>query len=191
MQLKAYNGSLYGNFRQNKLTDVWRNSDEFLSDMTNMEIPLNISIQSTKTLYWLLYSKYGNDIIASSDTNRFKYRVAALIFEYGPTWEARLNIQDKLRGLSDEELLKGSISIQNTAVNPGTKPTTQTTEELPGVSDQVVNKFKRDKLSAYNNLYELLKTDVTEGFLQKFDKLFLVNLQPELPLLYEGGEYEN
>lgn len=188
MQLKAYDGSIYGNFRQNKLTDVWGNSDAFLVDMTMSEIPLNISIQSTKTLYWLLYSKYGNDIIASSDTNRFKYRVAALIFEYGPTWEARLNIQDKLRNLTDEELLKGSISIQNTAVNPGTKPTTQTTEELPGVSDQVVNKFKRDKLSAYNNLYELLKTDVTEGFLQKFDKLFLVNLQPELPLLYDVEE---
>ena len=111
-----------------------------------------------------------------------------MIFEYGPTWEARLNIQDKLRNLKEDELLKGSISIQNTAVNPGSKPTTQTTEELLGVSDQVVNKFKRDKLSAYNNLYELLKTDVTEGFLQKFDKLFLVNLQPELPLLYDVEE---
>lgn len=85
MEIKNYNGSLYGTYRQDKLTDVWKNSDEFLSDMTNMEIPLKISNESTSTLYWLLYSKYGNDIIASSDTSRFKYRVAALIFQYGPT----------------------------------------------------------------------------------------------------------
>ena len=188
MELKAYNGSLYGNFRQNKLTDVWRNSDEFLSDMTNMEIPLNISIQSTKTLYWLLYSKYGNDIIASSDTNRFKYRVAALIFEYGPTWEARLNIQDKLRKLDEDELMKGAIAINNHASNPGSKPTTQTLEELTGIGEQVVTKYKKNKLDAYSNLYEVLKTDVTEYFLSKFDKLFLVNLQPELPLLYDVEE---
>ena len=191
MEIKTYNGSLYGAYRQNKLTDVWKNSDEFLSDMTNMEIPLKISNESTSTLYWLLYSKYGNDIIASSDTERFKYRVAALIFQYGPTWEARLSLQDKLRKLDDDELMKGTTAINNHASNPGSKPTTQTLEELTGIGEQVVTKYKKNKLEAYSNLYEVLKTDVTEYFLSKFDSLFLVNLQPELPLLYEGGEYEN
>lgn len=184
MEIKNYNGSLYGSYRQNKLTDVWKNSDEFLSDMTSMEIPLKISNESTSTLYWLLYSKYGNDIIASSDTSRFKYRVAALIFQYGPTWEARLALQDKLRKLDDDELMKGTTAINNHASNPGNKPTTQTLEELKGIGEQVVTKYKKNKLDAYSNLYEVLKTDVTEYFLSKFDSLFLVNLQPELPLLY-------
>lgn len=184
MEIKNYNGSLYGAYRQNKLTDVWKNSDEFLSDMTNMEIPLKISNESTNTLYWLLYSKYGNDIIASSDTERFKYRVAALIFQYGPTWESRLILQDKLRKLDDDELMKGTTSINNHASNPGSKPTTQTLEELTGIGEQVVTKYKKNKLDAYSNLYEVLKTDVTEYFLSKFDSLFLVNLQPELHLLY-------
>lgn len=179
-----WNNSLYGNYRQVKFTDVWGDVDTFLSDYMSSGIQSSISQDSAKTLYYLLYSRFGNDTISSSDTNRFKYDVWGTIFSYGPTWEKRLGIQEKLRNLTDDELFTGSTQIHNHAFNPGTAPSTGTLDELPAINEQNTNKHKKDKLSAYAMLMSLLETDVTQQFLDKFQKLFLKIVQLEIPLWY-------
>lgn len=178
------NNSLYGNYRQVKFTDVWENVNSFITDYRNNGIKTTISQQSAQTLYYLLYSRFGNSTIASSDTNRFKYDVWGTIFSYGPTWEKRLEIQEKLRGLSDDELFTGATQIFNHAYNPGTAPSTNTLDELTAINEQNTNKNKKDKLNAYAMLMSLLEIDVTQQFLDKFKKLFLTVVQPELPLWY-------
>ena len=178
------NNSLYGNYRQVKFTDVWENVNSFITDYRNNGIKTTISQQSAQTLYYLLYSRFGNSTIASSDTNRFKYDVWGTIFSYGPTWEKRLEIQEKLRGLSDDELFTGATQIFNHAYNPGTAPSTNTLDELTAINEQNTNKNKKDKLNAYAMLMSLLEIDVTQHFLDKFKKLFLTVVQPELPLWY-------
>lgn len=179
-----WNNSYYGNYRQVKFTDIYGDVDTFLTDYKNNGIKPTIADDTAKTLYYLLYSRFGNSVIASSDSNRFKYDLFGTIFSYGPTWEKRLEIQDKLRGLSEEEIIAGSISINNHAYNPGTAPSTQTLDELPAIDQQITNKRRKDKLSGYSLLLSLLETDVTEVFLDKFKKLFLKVVQPELPLWY-------
>lgn len=178
------NNSLYGNYRQVKFTDVWEDVNSFLTEYQNNGIKTTISQQSAQTLYYLLYSRFGNSTIASSDTNRFKYDVWGTIFSYGPTWEKRLEIQEKLRGLSDDELFTGATQIFNHAYNPGTAPSTNTLDELTAINEQNTNKNKKDKLNAYAMLMSLLEIDVTQQFLDKFKKLFLTVVQPELPLWY-------
>ena len=84
--IKGYEGSLYGDYRQKSFQAVWKDVDSFLSDYQGSQIPVNIRNDSATTLYYLLYSKYGNDIVASSDINRFKYRGYSLIFQYGTKW---------------------------------------------------------------------------------------------------------
>lgn len=179
-----WNNSLYGNYRQVKFTDVWENVNSFLTEYQNNGIQTTISQQSAQTLYYLLYSRFGNSTIASSDTNRFKYDVWGTIFSYGPTWEKRLEIQEKLRGLSDDELFTGATQIFNHAYNPGTAPSTSTLDELTAINEQNTNKNKKDKLNAYAMLMSLLETDVTQQFLDRFKKLFLTVVQPEVPLWY-------
>lgn len=179
-----WNNSLYGNYRQVKFTDVWKDVNSFLTEYQNNGIKTTISQQSAQTLYYLLYSRFGNSTIASSDTNRFKYDVWGTIFSYGPTWEKRLEIQEKLRGLSDDELFTGATQIFNHAYNPGTAPSTSTLDELTAINEQNTNKNKKDKLNAYAMLMSLLEIDVTQQFLDKFKKLFLTVVQPELPLWY-------
>ena len=179
-----WNNSLYGNYRQVKFTDVWKDVNSFLTEYQNNGIKTTISQQSAQTLYYLLYSRFGNSTIASSDTNRFKYDVWGTIFSYGPTWEKRLEIQEKLRGLSDDELFTGATQIFNHAYNPGTAPSTSTLDELTAINEQNTNKNKKDKLNAYAMLMSLLETDVTQQFLDRFKKLFLTVVQPELPLWY-------
>lgn len=179
-----WNKSLYGNYRQVKFTDVYPDVATFLAEYNNNGIKTTISQDSATTLYYLIYSRYGNSVIASSDTNRFKYDLFGTIFSYGPTWEKRLDIQEKLRNLTDDELFAGSTQIHNHAYNPGTAPSTGTLDELPAINEQNTSKYKKDKMSGYAILVSLLDTDVTESFISKFKKLFITVVQPELPLWY-------
>lgn len=180
-----WNKSLYGKYyRQVTFTDVWGDAKTFVSEYNSSGIETTISDTTATTLYYLLYSRYGNNVIASSDTNRFKYDVWATIFSYGPTWEKRLEIQEKLRGLTDDDLFTGATQIYNHAYNPGTAPSTQTLDELTAINEQNTSKHKKDKMSGYAMLISLLETDVTERFLDKFQKLFINVVQPELPLWY-------
>ena len=176
--------SYYGNFRQITFSQAYNNVASFLDDYKKNGISTTISDESATNLYYLLFSRFGNSTIASSDINRFKYDLFGTIFSYGPTWESRLKIQEKIRNLTDDELKAGGVSILNNAVHPGTAPSTQTLEELPAINEQQVRKSKRSALDALSIQYELLATDVTEDFLSKFKKLFLKIVMPEKPLYY-------
>lgn len=179
--------SLYGNFRQVKFADVFPDVQVFLSLYNdNGGIPAKFSSQDTaSTLYYLLYARYGNSTIASSDINQFKFKLLSIIYSYGPTWEKRLDIQDKLRALTEDEIAAGNLTIMNHAYNPSTAPSTNSLEQLTYINEQDTNQTKRAKMDAYAYLWDLLDTDVTTEFINRFQKLFLTIVQPELPLWYE------
>lgn len=176
--------SVYGSFRSPRFTDIWDTSDKFITDVTNSKLDV-LDQSDLEVLYYLLYAAYGNNCIASSDTNQFKYKVYSTIFMYGPTWVKRLEVQKKLRGLSEEELLLGAKAIHNHAFNPDTAPSTSTLDELLAINDQDTTTYRKSKLEAYNILIELLDTDVTKEFINKFKKLFLQLVEPQDLLLYE------
>lgn len=132
-------------------------------------------------IYYLLMAKYANSVIASSDENRFKYQLYSIIFQYGPTWAKELQVQKDLRKLSIEDFQKGSVNIVNNAQNPSTQPAG---ELLEFINSQNVSKTTRSKADGYALMLSLLKDDVTENFLKKFQKLFLTIVQPEKPLWY-------
>lgn len=177
--------SLYGNFRTRTFVEIWNNEEAFANDYNNNGIPVSISSVSLKTLFYLLYARYGNSNIASSDENQFKYKVFSTIFMYAPAWEKRLDIQKKLRELSDEEIMKGSTAIYNSALNPSTAPSTAALEELPYINQQNATKYKKAKMDAYATLYALIETDVTEELIGKFKKLFITIVEPDRALWYK------
>lgn len=86
-------------------TDIWNRATEFIYDYKNVGIPTTISDTNANTLYYLLYARYANNPIANYDEEQFKYKVFSIIFQYGPTWEKRLSIQQTLRGLQLEDLV--------------------------------------------------------------------------------------
>lgn len=135
-------------------------------------------------LYYLLVARYANSVIASDDENRFKYQMFSIIFQYGPTWAKELEIQKSIRALTEDELREGTRSTVNNAANPSTQPSTIDTDELPYVNQQNVSKVKRSKVDGYALVLSLLKEDVSEEFLRRFQKLFLTVVQPERPLWY-------
>lgn len=181
------NPILYGNYRSRRFTEIFPSANDFVGQVNQSELAI-LSDSDLRIIYYLLYARHGNDPIANSDENQFKYKLYSLLFTHGPTWSKRIEIQEKLRGLNEEDLLTGGKAIYNHAYNPSTAPSTATLEELTAIDSQNTTNYRKSKLEGYSLLLSLLETDVTTEFIRKFDKLFLQVVQPDYPLYYEMEE---
>ena len=176
--------SVYGNYRTRKFADIWPSVDAFLKDYQESAIPQKLKTADATTLYYLLYARYGNSSIANSDENQFKYKVFSTIYIGGATWAKKQEIQDKLREMTEDEILAGTKAINNHAYNPQTAPTTDTVEELNYINEQGTLNYKKGKVDGYMWLKDALKTDVTKSFIDKFEDLFMAVVVPTGPLWY-------
>lgn len=140
---------------------------------------------SMTTLYWLLRAKYSSDHINSDYPEQWKLKIMSTVFMYAPSWKKRLDVQDAVRALSDDEITKGSAAIYNSAMNPDGAPTTQTWDTLKGINSQNVTLHKRGKLEAYAMVDSILKTDVTKEFIDRFNKYFIQVMSPQRLLWYD------
>lgn len=174
----------YGCYRTRTFANIFPDLNTFQKEFNSVQIPKEVSDDIIPTIYYLLYARYGNSHISYTDENQFKYGIFSTIFMYGPSWEKRLDIQKKLRGLTEAEILQGSKAIYNRAYNPSQAPTTSTLEELNYINDQNTTNYKKSKMAAYADLIALIQTDVTERFIAEFKKFFIVVVAPDYPLLY-------
>lgn len=179
-------------------TEIYDNADDFVEDYkesglydavydssTNtLTLNNSLSDKDATVLFYLLYAKYANNPIANYDEEQFKYKMWSIIFQYGPTWAKKLDIQAKVRELTETDIINGSKAIYNHAYNPSTNPSTATLEELTAINEQNTTNYKRSKLEAYNQLLALIVSDVTEAFLKKFEKLFKQFVTPERTWIY-------
>lgn len=114
-------------------TEIWDTAGEFLEDYQTVGIPTTISTANATTLFYLLFAKYGNNPIANYDEEQFKYKIFSIVFQYGPTWEKRLSVQNTLRGLQLSDLIDdGAFSEafsetgSNSSTTSGTSGNTRT-----------------------------------------------------------------
>lgn len=171
-------------------TEIFESQETFLEEWKSCGLYKSSLLKETsvKWLYCMLYAKYGNSAIANWDINQFKYKVYSIMFQYGPTWEKRLDIQERLRSLKEEELLKGSKAIYNQALNPSTEPTTSTLEEITTINAQNTTNFKKSVMEGYELLLGLLETDVSEEFLRRFKPLFATFVYTRPDIYVSEGE---
>ena len=169
-------------------TDIWDDVSDFMTDFHNNGIidttNQPITDANANTLFYLLYARYGNNPIANRDTTQFKYKIFSVIFQYGPTWQKELEVQQALRGLTEDQLREGAVAIHNSAQNPSMAPATDAFDPLNYINAQSASKYKKSKIEGYALLLELLKTDVTESFLKKFNICFKRFVSSERPLIY-------
>lgn len=179
--------------------DVWDNSDDFKTDYkasafydaVTSHLNNSLSDDNIVKLFWLLFARYGNNPIANRDKNQFIAKVFATIFQYGPTWQKRLDTQIKIRELTVDDIRLGSKAIYNAAQNPSTEPSTSTLEEITYINSQNTTNYKKSPLDGYSMLLELLDTDVTKEFIDKFKVCFKTFVQPERPLIYVSEDEDN
>ena len=168
-------------------TDIWEDAESFKEEFA--ESPFAGCISTTtpdnvSLIYYLLYSKYGNNPIANNDETQFKFKIFSLIYQYGPTWEKKLSIQATVRGLTEADIMTGAKAIYNHAFNPGTAPSTSSLDELTYVNDQNTTNYKKSKLEAYSILWGMLDDNLTAKFINRFNICFKKFVFPEEPLLY-------
>lgn len=185
--------NLFGNFIARKFADVFPEYEDFESGYKESGIyddKNTVTDKHLELLYYLLYARYGNSTVASIDESQFKYGVYSIIFQYGPSWEAKLGTQEALRELikDPEKLVLGASAVYNHAKGPSAPPGTDNFDPMKFIDDQNTSQYKKGKLDAYAIATELLKTDVTEAFIAKFAKLFIKVVEPNLPLWYVEKE---
>lgn len=191
--------NLFGVYLTKKFSDIYNNASDFVDeykasplyevelDESSNVIYSTLSDKSLEVLYYLLYARYGNDHIYNTDENQFKYKLFSTIYKYGPTWEKRLEVQKKLRTLTDDELITGTKQLSQHAYNPSTDVNENVLSggEIDTTNEQTRVKYTKSKLEAYSNLMLLLRSDVTDEFISRFKSFFIPIVEPQAPLLYK------
>lgn len=90
-----------------------------------------------------------------------------------------------------DDIRQGSKAIYNQALNPSSAPSTSALTELDYINQQNTTNYKKGPLDGYAMLMELLKADVTEDFLKKFNICFKRFVSSEKPLIYVTEEDED
>lgn len=168
-------------------SQLWSTSEQFIKAYKEIGFPQTYTLEDGSIhdyvtddnlqLIWLLMiGRFADSTIKPYNTyGAFQVRFMSRIWQHAPAWLKDLDIQNNLRALSLEDgsqLFEGSKAIYNHAFNPGTAPSTQDTNELNFVNEQNVTKYKKSKIEGLALLTDLLKKDVTEAFLRRFDDLF-------------------
>lgn len=166
-------------YKTKTFVDLYETVNDFIYDYNNIGLPRTISVQNAMTLYYLLYAKYGNSPISNVDENQAKFKLFGVIWQYGPSWEKKLEIQANLRDLKDTDLEEGALSIYNHAFNPSTDPSTASQTELDYINEQNTTRQKRSKVGQYMELWQAISTDVTAAFLDRFGICFKQFVGPE------------
>lgn len=172
-------------------SDVWSEEDTFEDELEASPFGGCITQPRINLLFYLLYARFGNNPIANRDVNQFKFKIFSVIFQYGPTWEKKLEVQNNLRALTEADLREGTEAVHNAAFNSSTAPNTQTYDPLPYTNQQNATKYKKNKLDGYALLVALLEDDLTYKFLNKFQHCFKQFVAPEEPLLFVTEEDED
>lgn len=173
---------------------VWDSYSKFKEDYDEIKLAFAINENPIdenhlKTTYYLLYCKYGNNPIINEDVNQFKFKIVSIIFQYAPKWAKQLEIQEKFKNMTEEELLIGSKQIYNHAYNPSTEPSTGALEELTYINDQSTTNNKRSKLDAYSILYSLLRDDLSKLYMDKFKSCFSAVAAPIGSVVFVDDNY--
>lgn len=180
-----------GNFFTRTWGDIYGgDADAFIADMAttpfwSAALSEGLDNSDINLIFFLLTAEYSDSHIANLNEITFKYQVYSMIYQYGPTWKKEMTIQKTLRSLDGDALRIGSFLVRNHANNPGTPPNLGTDELLKTLDDQTTDKWQKSPLEAYNQLEELLRTDLTREFVNRFKRLFLTIVQPYAPLWFE------
>lgn len=179
-------------------TEIYKNYDTFKTEYRASSLNLTeLKDANLEVIYYLLYAKYGNSPIANYCEKQFKIKLFGIIWQYAPAWQKRLDIQTQIRALGSNpndlsDILTGSKAIYNHAFNPGeikSERASSTTNqpELQYVNDQNVTNYTKSKMDAYMQLWDLLDTDVTSEFINRFKGLFKQFVRPGA-LLFEDED---
>ena len=151
---------------------------------------------SIKTLFYLLYARYGGSHIKSNNPAQWKYKIFSNIFTKGPAWKKHGELQQELIDSTTDDLQKGQVQINNMAANPDGTPinpdgsSSKSWEAIGGINSQNTYLQKSGKLNTLANADGLITNDFTSSFINSFQKFFISVASPSRPLWYPEIGYD-
>lgn len=179
-----------------KFKDVFTNQNDFINAVGYLEsdgtiyegtskVTPVLSDDQTYQCYYLLMSRYYDSTFKLTDKDSIARRFGAILASYGAVWAKHKEINQKVRNMSEDEIIEGQTSVSNNASNPSIEPSTQTLEELTYIDNQLVNKTKRSKLNAYEQFKDMIDSEKDEWLINKFKDLFI-----KFPRITVEGYYD-
>lgn len=159
-------------------SEVFPNVNDFKTSFNESPYKGKLKDESLEIIYYLLASRYMNSHFSNSSIKQSRWRLNSYLFMYGPSWERRLAVQERLRQLNEKEIMQGATVLYNYASNPSTSGNTLQDIPLDVLNAQNATKYSKSVLEAYQLLSDLIVTDVTKPFLAKFQDLFIKVLPP-------------
>lgn len=182
--------SNYGTYKNRSYSEIFSTVEDFLAAYEDSKFPKILPVSGSEygadmtTIHYMLLSRFGESIIRSTSERHFVDCLFLTVFQYGPTLAKQLEMQTKLRALSDDEVLLGSRAVYNTARHPSTAPITSSVEPLPKIDSQSTTSYVKSKLEGYSTLAALLDAELINDFLARFEPLFDPLAMPDYDLRY-------
>lgn len=162
-----------------KFTKIWEDIDALNNDKNKLFPSLE---DYTPEEYGALLGRYAESHTRYDNPTQFKLAFFTIDVEARPRLRAKLRANDMLRGLEEEEILEGGISIVNSATNPDTAPSMEVFEPLPYVNAQSAQKDKLSRVNALYNWKHSVGGQAYNEYLDSFRKLFRHILREEIPV---------
>lgn len=160
-------------YRNKTFAECYPDKEAFVTETQSGEyFPKAITEASAGTLYYLLMARYANNPIANESETVFRIKLESIVFQFGGAWEKKLDIQNKILKLTDEDIERGATMVYNHAMNPDTAPATDALEALGYINDQNTSTSKKSKIDALGTLWGAIRTDVSKLFIDKFNVCF-------------------
>ena len=181
--MNQFSDITFGEMWTKSFSDYFPDVETFLNKFH--ESPFNgcIKDESATILYYMLLGRYGESSYKSFNDYNNMLKTFTIIYQYGPTWEKRVELQKIFREMTLDKLKTGTLMIFNHAFNP-TVPLAENEKIIKGINEQNTNQAIKNDAESYSMLWSMLKVDVSEYFLDLFNKLFLQVVQPQIPAIY-------
>ena len=187
--MNPFDDTYFQHFDNYKLSDIFPSVEKFTETYTTLGFPEVFTKNETmKLLFAVMMGRYANSVILNYNVDQFKLEFMSLVWQHGAKWEKELEIQKELSKLSladNSPLFSGGKAIYNSAANPSTQPQG---EELSFINAQNVTHYKKSKIEGLSLLAELLDSNVTDRFLDKFKHLFKKIIYSGRDLYYKTYE---
>ena len=179
---------MYGGFETSYFSDIYPDLETFEADFELFKDSLAFygdfkAPSMVSKIYFMLASEYAySHHIGARD--QWKAMLWARIFEYGPYLEKDLEMQKEVLKLDINDLREGTKAIYNSALNPGTYPSTNSLQELDYINQQNTTNYKKSKAEAILVLKEIMNKNLIKEFLGRFKNLFIGICYPNYSRYY-------
>lgn len=122
-------------------------------------------------LYKILYRRYANSNVQFDTIEDFKLALANKVEDVFAKYARQLTLIEKVNNLTDDELLRVSSALANSANNPNDAPD-DPTQPLNYISAQAYSLVNSNKLTSYLSALNSVSTKLIDAFLTQCASLF-------------------